>query len=319
MTSAASQSPAGIEPRRAYFLGTPFSGSTVFGQALGAHDQVTYLGEIDRLVQFPPSIWSEQPDPTCHHCEQLGQECPQWTPERVARARELPYSELMSFCGAEFGGGVLVDGSKHPHWLRATLAAGPVDAERTVGFLTVRSPFAFTDSYRNRTGCPTWQAANMWRDVYYDSLRMLSAARLPFLVVRYEEFALDPEPVLRSACGLLGIRFQSQMPQFQRLASHDIGGNYSVRAAGGTEGKDFSAADFRERMSSAWAKSAEQSQVYWGKPFGGWVDEKWHARMSADDVEQVLQTPGLADLANLLGYQLTREVTAWERREAAKG
>ena len=34
-------------------------------------------------------------------------------------------------------------------------------------------------------------------------------------------------------------------------------------------------------------------------------------------MEQVLQTPGLGDVANLLGYELTRDVAAWERRRAA--
>lgn len=294
MTPEAPASAHLVKARRAYFVGTAFSGSTVFGQALGAHENVVYLGEVDRLVQFAASVWPEQPEPACHHCEQLGQECPRWTAQRIARSRDLHVGELMPFFEEEFGGAVMVDGSKHPHWLRAVLADPPVDPERTVAFLTVRSPFAFTDSYRNRTGCPTWQAANVWRDVYYDGLRMLGAARLPFLVVRYEEFAADPQAVLRPACALLGIQYQPQMPHFQQLASHDIGGNYSVRAVAPQGAPAFSGAEFRNRMPLAWAKSAEQSQVYWGKPFGGWVDEKWHGRMTADDVEQVLQTPDWA-------------------------
>lgn len=195
--------PTGSRARRAWFLGTPFCGSTVFGQALGVHPGVTYLGEADRLVAFPASVWAEEPVATCHYCELHEQPCPVWTPARVDKARGLPYGELMSYFESELQTPVLVDGSKHAHWLRAVLADRPGDLDAAVAFVTVRSPFAFVDSYRFRTGCPTWQAANVWRDVYYDALRLATRKGMPLMVVRYEEFALDPEPVLRRASTLL--------------------------------------------------------------------------------------------------------------------
>lgn len=304
--------------RRAYFLGTPFCGSTVFGQALGVHPEATYLGEVDRLVQFPASVWAEEPEATCHYCELHGQPCPVWTPDRVEKARGLPYGELMSYFEAELGTPVLVDGSKHPHWLRAVLADRPADAEDSVVFLTVRSPFAFSDSYRFRTGCEVWQAANVWRDTYYDALRLTTREQLPLMVVRYEQFALDPEPVLERASTLLGIEHLPEMRQFQNRPRHDVGGNYSALAVSQEKERDFSTAGFRDRLPEQWVRSAGQSDAYWGKPFGGWVDDKWHRNATEADVEQVLQTPGLTDLANLLGYELSREITAWERRRSVE-
>src|SRR5688572_23914216 len=206
----------------------------------------------------------------------------------------------MSFFADEFAGAAVIDGSKHPHWLRAVVADRPLDLDRTVAFLTVRSPFAFVDSFRHRTGCAVWEAANVWRDTYYDGLRMLTRFTLPFMVVRYEALALDPAAALRPACALLGVQYQSDMLGFQQQPSHDVGGNASSKAVSRDH---FSAEEFRERLPEHWVRSAGQSQGYWGKPFGGWVDDKWHHKTTAAEIEGILQTPGLVDVANLLGYE----------------
>ncbi len=308
--------PTASAARRAYFLGTPFCGSTVFGQTLGVHPAVSYLGEVDRLVQFAPSVWAEEPVATCHYCELHEQPCPVWTPARVDKARGLPYGELMSYFESELQIPVLVDGSKHAHWLRAVLADRSAHLDSAVAFVTVRSPFAFTDSYRFRTGCQVWQAANVWRDVYYDALRLATREGLPLMVVRYEDFALDPEPVLRRAGTLLGVDYLPEMRHFQERPRHDVGGNYNVLAVKREQTEAFSSTDFRDRLPEQWVRSTGQSDVYWGKPFGGWVDDKWQRNMTEGDVELVLQTPGLTDVANLLGYQLSHEVAAWQRRRS---
>jgi hypothetical protein len=300
--------------REVFLVGTAFSGSTVFGQALGVHSAMTYLGEVDRAVRHEPSVWSEDPDPSCYHCQASEQPCPLWTGERLRTARSLPPGKVLPFFAEELGGAAVVDGSKHPHWLRAVLADRPGDREGMAVFLTVRSPFAFCDSHRARTGAPFWAGANLWRDVYYDALRMLNRAGLPHLVVRYEDFALEPEPVLRQACSLLGVDYEPQMPFFQAQPAHDIGGNFSARAGASGPGGGVSLERYRAKALGKLAHLWEQAGSYWGKPFGGWVDDKWQRNATADDLEFVLQTPGLVDVANLLGYELSRDVLAWERR-----
>lgn len=297
-------------------MGTAFCGSTVFGQALGAHSSMSYLGEVSRAVHFGPSVWAEDPDPRCHYCQLHEQPCPLWTERRLRESRILPPGKVMSFFAEELGGAAVVDGSKYPHWLRAVLADQPADVDRMVAFLTVRSPFAFCDSHRFRTGSPIWEAANLWRDVYYDAQRMLNRARLAHMVVRYEDFALDPEAVLRQACALLGVPYESQMRFFQDQPGHDIGGNYSARAVASGSDAEFSRDEYRTRLVGSFAPKYQQAESYWGRPFGGWVDDKWQKNLSADDIDSVLQTPGLVDVANLLGYRLSQEVLAWERRRA---
>jgi hypothetical protein len=300
-----------------FLVGTAFCGSTVFGQALGVHSAMTYLGEVDRAVQHAPSVWSEDPDPKCYYCQFHERSCPLWTEDRMRAARSLPPGKVLPFFAEELRSGSVVDGSKHPHWLRAVLADRQADLDGMAVFLTVRSPFAFCDSYRFRTGVPIWEAANLWRDVYYDAQRMLNRARLPHMVVRYEDFALDPEPVLRQACRLLGVHYEPQMRFFHGQPGHDIGGNFSARAVSSGPAGEFSRDEYRDRVLGKLAPLWEQAESYWGKPFGGWVDDKWQGKTTADDIEFALQTPGLVDVANLLGYELSRDVLAWERRRAA--
>jgi hypothetical protein len=173
----------------------------------------------------------------------------------------------------------------------------------------VRSPFAFADSFRFRTGCQAWEAGNVWRDVYTDAVRTINRVGLPCQVVRYEQFAREPEQVLRAAASLLGVDFEPDMLDFQSRPRHDLGGNPNVLAVPEQTTKEFSVDSFRNRIPASW--HAGMSQPYWGRRFGGWVDEKWHANLSEGDVEQVLQTPGLVDVAVSLGYELSRELAGW--------
>ncbi|MDP9428528.1 MAG: hypothetical protein M3Q47_06465 [Actinomycetota bacterium] len=308
--------PDGV-PRRAYLIGTNFSGSSVFGQALGAHPGARYLGEMDRLVWFAPTVFADEPDPTCHYCELHGQPCPVWHPDRVRALREVPHGKVMDWLETELGSGVLVDGSKHPAWLRAVMADEPTDPERTVAFITARSPFAFAASYRRSHGCQIWEAANVWRDVYYDGVRMVETLGIPSMVVRYEHFARAPEPVLRPACTLLGLDYRSDMLFFQDRPRHDVGGNYGTLTAARQRMGQNAPTESGNPLLDAWLKHGSSSQATAGQPFGGWVDDKWQLTMSVDDVEQILQTPGLVDVANRLGYRLGTEVAAWERRQTA--
>lgn len=302
--------------RRAYLVGTVFSGSTVFGQALGSADGVRYLGEVDRLVQFPATMWADEPEATCHYCELHNQDCPVWTGERVAQARTQPYGRLMDHFEETFGPDILIDGSKHPQWLRTVGFHGGIDPARTVAYLTVRSPFAFVDSYRARTRAQAWEAANVWRDVNYDAMRLLARQRLPVMTVRYEDFARDPEEVLRPACALLGIDYTPDLRLFQQQPSHDVGGNYNARAVADSSAT-FDPNDMKRKIPEHWVPATESSAAeYWGKPFGGWIDTKWQRRLSAADVELIIQTPGLVNLANLLGYELSADIAAWEGMQA---
>lgn len=301
--------------RHAYLLGTNFSGSTVFGQALGAHPGATYLGEMDRLARFGLSVFADEPEPSCHYCELHGQPCSVWHPDRVRALREVPHGGLMDFLEADLGPSVFVDGSKHAAWLRAVLADRPADPDRTMAFVTARSPFAFCDSYRRSHGCQTWEAANVWRDVYYDAVRLVETTGIPSMVIRYERFASDPESLLRPACAMLGLDYREDMLYFQDQPRHDVGGNYGALTAARQRMGATAPAEVKNPLLGEWLKHGTATQAVAGKPFGGWVDAKWQKNLSADDVEQVLQTPGLVDVANRLGYHLGHEITAWQRRQ----
>lgn len=308
--------PTGLS-RRAYILGTPFCGSTVFGQALGAHSAATYLGEVDRVVGWPPDGWPGETRPSCHWCELHGQECPVWTPERVDTVRSLRHAELMDFFDRELGGSVLVDGSKHPRWLSNLIAQGGIDPQQTVVFLAVRSPFAFASSHIYKTDRPVWEAANIWRDVYYDAMRIVSRSRLPLLVVRYEDFAERPESVLRPATAMLGLTYEPDMLMFQHMPRHDVGGNFGALVPADKQVEYLS---LRQPPGAtggvgSWVNLPETDRSAPAEPFGGAVRLQWLDRLTSDDLDSVVETPGLGDVANMLGYHLGREISAWQRRQ----
>lgn len=301
--------------RRAYILGTPYCGSTVFGQALGAHSGAGYLGEVDRVAGYPADGWPGESDPTCHYCEVRGEECPVWTPERQASVRSMPHGGLMDYFEAELGPQALVDGSKHPRWLANLVAQGAVDPQRTVVFLVVRSPFAYASSHIGQRVRPAWEAANIWRDVYYDAMRIVSRARLPLLVVRYEDFAETPEVVLRPATAMLGLDYEPDMLYFQHRPRHDIGGNYGalVRA---DQQVEYAAPGAAESGGGGRVKLPDADGTAQEKPFGRSVRLHWLDRLTPDDLDAIMETPGLGEIANLMGYHLAREVRTWQRQQS---
>jgi hypothetical protein len=188
-------------------------------------------------------------------------------------------------------------------WLRDVRAAAVAPSPARVRVLVaVRSPFAFASSFRRRErGAPAWQAANAWRDVLFDALRFLGASGLPHMIVRYEDFATAPEPVLRRVCDFLDLAYDPGMLSFWQTDVHALGGNAGAyvwyqgyRHAGRDAGDD-----------DLWTPAdAALGERYRARGFGGWSDDKWRDELSAADRREVVQTPGLADLATLAGYDL---------------
>lgn len=156
--------------------------------------------------------------------------------------------------------------------------------------LIVRSPFAFTDTFRRHMRWQAWEAANTWRDTYYDSIRLVSETGIPALVVRQEDLARDAEWALRPAQTLLGV---GQWPARNRARRSQADEHYFV--------------GLRDR------ESTTEGVEYDADP----VTTSWYERLSADDIESVMQTPGLVDLANQLGYQLRRDISAWRQAQTA--
>jgi hypothetical protein len=277
-------------------VGTPYSGSTLLGNALNAHPAIAHVGEFSAL----PAFGFEPIDDQCHLCLALGRDCPVWTPETIERVSAAGPRGAFDVLREVTGAPVLLDSSKWVPWLYRTEPEGRRASRRVLALLTVRNPFAFADSVVRRDGVEPWQAANLWRDTVFDALRALGRMSLPLMVVRYEDVARDPAATLGAICRYVDLDFDDRMLRFWETSVHAISGN-----AGAFVWYPGYVHRGRRDDKGTWSESdATLSDAYRERSFGGWVDDKWRASLGDDGRRQVLGTPMLADLATQLGYDL---------------
>ncbi|HEV8550888.1 MAG TPA: hypothetical protein VGQ57_17700 [Polyangiaceae bacterium] len=291
---------SGVEPRDVYILGTVFSGSTLVGNAFGIHPAAFFAGELAALPAYSKQYGVMHVIDGCLMCQLLGRECEVWTKDRKKRVMRVGPANCLAELRAETGRPVVVDGSKLMGWFRVVYGQGGIDPERTRVIITSKDPFSFADSYMRRTQQQAWEAANVWRDTYADILRTMNSARLLYTHVSYAEFSMQPEGALRRLCQLTGLTYFPELLGFRSAEVCSIGGNPGANVQ-------------REGMVDAlkkkteWAKHMEPEH-YEGYQRGiektGWTDLKWTERLTVNDLGVIMQTPGLVDLASLLGYNL---------------
>ncbi|MAG35738.1 MAG: hypothetical protein CL878_05770 [Dehalococcoidia bacterium] len=280
--------------KNVYILGTAYSGSTLLGSALNGHPLIAYAGEISRLPFFDHGPVGT----ACFVCDIKGEACPIWTDDLKARMEQRGPGEAVDVYRETVGTPVVIDGSKYAQWLRSVQASQPLPPHTRV-LLTTKNPFSYASSIKRRDGHEAWLAANMWRDTVFDCLRTLVSLGLPYLVVRYEDFSLEPERLLRKVCGFLDVEFDQRVMSFWKQPVHALGGNLGAYVwykgvmpdspAPAQKGGDLHVA-----------------QTYEARGFGGWFDSKWRDELTADEISLVLGTPLLGDLCSMMGYKLER-------------
>ena len=285
---------AAVTVHDVYVVGTTYSGSTLLGNALNGHPDVFHAGEISRLPAF--GLGPEAHD--CMLCRVQGRPCPVWnddTRERVSAAGPV---EAVPMLRDVTGSPVVIDSSKYVDWLRRATEGGGRGLGRSIRvLLTLRNPFGFAASVHRTDGLAAWEAANIWRDTVYDAMRLLGRLALPFVVVRYEDFAFEPEPLLRRICDVLSLEWTPGVLEFWNRESHALGGNPHayVWYPGYVNAVDYG---------SEFAADRSIAESFHSRQFGGWADDRWRSELSGSDLDQILQTPMLSAMADLAGYNL---------------
>ncbi|MFI6518823.1 hypothetical protein ACIBF1_24930 [Spirillospora sp. NPDC050679] len=308
-----SAAPAGAPdrpPTSVFVVGTLFSGSTLIGRDMTARiERAHYVGELNNFTQFP-GLSHETSGGECGPCSLLGRRCGHFT--EALRAR-VTYDDILGmhrWFARSLDASVIIDGSKYVAWLRHAVerrSAAPADRAPVNVIVSVRNPVAFAISHRNRTGDPLWLGAGIWRDTYVDALRTANHYGLPHLVVRYEDYMARPERSLERLSGFLHLPLAAEP---DNAALHDVGGNWSsfVPYVGKEELEKYI-----EGLDGPGRAEAEEfvkhARAYWndGKTK---EDKRWHRSLDTGEVNMVLSTPGLADVASLLGYNLAEVVHA---------
>lgn len=284
-----------VRPRNVYILGTAYCGSTLLGNSLNGHPSIAFAGEVSRLPAFGVGeAWT-----ICPLCSAKYEACPVWSEEMPERMAQAGAGKALDVYREATGLPVVVDGSKHVSWIRKVHADVPLAAD-TIALAVVRSPLAFAASIKRRDGFPAWQSANIWRDTTFDMLRCLADLGLPHMIVRYEDFALEPHIVLPRICTLIAVDFHPTMLRFWEKPLHALGGN----AGAYVWYKAF-------QQGGLFASAADQNkgESYQQRTFGGWADESWRKDMSTEEISLVIKTPMLADMCALVGYDLSKLVS----------
>lgn len=277
--------------RTIFILGTPFCGSTLLGNALNAHPDMFFAGEIDRLSAF-----SRHPDPvtSCRICgSHHDRDCSFWSREfiKALDGIDTVHARYQAI-RARSPKPVLIDGSKNVDWLNTLHDAG---INRGVGAIVcARTPFAYVRSEMGATDVSPFVAATGWRDVYTHILRSLAGRGVPTIVIRYEDFAFNPPPAIEKICNFVGRPSDDSMLRYWEAPAHPLGGNDGAYLR--FPNFQFDTTDARE----SW-----KPDYFAQKPFGGWIEDKWITELTEQDLRQIMSVPMISDVAGMLGYDLT--------------
>ncbi len=237
-------------PKRRLLLirGLGHSGTTILDLALGAHSQITGLGEAVRLLEKPSPRDSHrgpaQLRGDLRHqrrctCGQVAAQCPvwgpvlDWLPEHDDLELSVKLRRLLDAL-AESGAGASGDS---PHWvvdsyqddLQLQNLKAP-DLEIRILHLTrdVRSwvHSRSRDGRRHGRWLPGLVPLLRWCRVNARQDRSLQRCGKPVLRIGYEQLALSPEQTLRRICEWLDIAWEGKMlVPIKHSSSHILSGN----------------------------------------------------------------------------------------------
>jgi hypothetical protein len=289
-------------PQNTFIVGTPYSGSTLLANALNAHSAIITAGELSACFpDFPLGVQ----DPFCPVCAAANQPCPLWTKEFISRVRAIGPRNAIDLIRQVSGSPVVVDASKFPDWLDYVYKDEPVDTPIKIVFI-LRCPFAFHASNARRADVPAERSANQWLYVADAIERVTLRLGADKLNVHYEDFALDPKPILASICHYLGIHDESErMIRFWEFPIHALNGNAGAYIWYET---------FRENGLFERAEDVLIANEYKAHGFGGWKDDKWEKQVSDADIHTIMSCPGLVKKAKQLGSPLTGVLKTAGRR-----
>lgn len=101
------------------------------------------------------------------------------------------------------------------------------------------------------------------------------------------------------------------MMEFYKYPSHAIGGNLSAYCWYENYEKSSPNMDPANRFKPF-------AKIYQKKQFGGWYDTKWMDSLNPNDLSMIIQTPGINDVANLVGYSITDLVSKYSQYHQLK-
>lgn len=274
----------------AFVIGTPYSGSTILGEYLNNYKGTFFAGELARFEPLHEQNHLYEQASMCLSCALTNSKCPVFNEHLQAKMKNSNPIDAHKKLARLTSSDVIVDGSKFVNWLNMATVTDNAKQTDIRAIITVKNPISFVESCLAREeniGVPAHQLANLWRDTYYDCLRSVSTNNISFFIVRNEDFSTANPVLLRNIASFLNLQSKKVSPL------HAIGGNPGV-----LEGKKFS---------DEFAQTIEQSKqhsflIHREFMKRGKIKRFSKPKLNETQKSEVLQTPGLVDVAVLLGY-----------------
>lgn len=290
-----------------YIVGTAYCGSTALGGLIESNFDAGYMGETARLPRFVEEHALFDRPGGCYICMTEGVSCPRWSKDLCDAVQEIGPEGAATEFRRRTGTAVAVDGSKFPEWLRLATAKEPGDGASPVVIVLGRSPFGYVPSAVGATGAPGWMAAQWWRDLYVDALRTVARLSLPTLVIRNEDLRSDPVRSLEQIADLISHPFSS-VPKGV-TPTHSLGGNLWVQFGYRKEtGRHF------EELSLPYQDQIESDELWEQVERAGSMSAALRPDARHDRAhlaQAVADTPGLHEVAQLLGYRMADELATF--------
>ncbi|MCA9564144.1 MAG: sulfotransferase [Myxococcales bacterium] len=247
-----------------FIAGAGHSGSTLLGLILGSHPDAFYPGEAAK-TRF---LGDESKALKKRVCKLCGPDCVIWGDFVPAETPDL-YEQL----AARTSRPIIIDSSKGMFWISAKLEEVREAGGKPVLLFLQRDGRAVINSRVRKY--PERDPAAMvesWLQQIRETADLYHAFKGPKMVVRYEELATSPEPVIRSICTLAGVDFHAGMLDFSKHEHHVLGGN---------NGTQFQVAR-RQGLDGLVGNTAEDRPYYGEHPKGIVLDLRWKSELPAE-------------------------------------
>lgn len=223
-----------------YILGMGHCGSTLLARCLGRHSQITNAGEVTALGRY--LLNNEQctcgvPIDACKFWHRVGDRVPHvWRDPSLIDTRKprgvfgqllwrlaslehykQPMQEVFAAIRRATDKPFVVDSSKTLKQLSIVGDCKVVMMARHPGHWVTHQPDTACESAMTFE-----QKAQHWAESH---CKMLDAMNRRALIVRYEDFASDPELWLKNVCHFAGVEFEPDMLGLDPRPDHQIRGN----------------------------------------------------------------------------------------------
>lgn len=280
-----------------FILSTNFAGSTALGLALGSHQKTAFMGEPNAIVR-KKADGSYRNRKFCSLCDdEDGASCPVWSAKTIELVRNNPddtyarYGDLYaSWNGLDaVADPILVDASKDLPWLDARRKSGLIVPYIVHISKTVES---FAASIITRRENPfIEEIAQNWAVTNREIRDYASQHAIPYIHVRYDDFALHFDDTMTKICRLLGLSFDPLMREFWAHEHHFVKGNPGT------------ATHFARKKDKISHEPGVNKEVYAENHQTIFLDEKWKKLLQERDVHRLYALPEVRQESMALGYR----------------